>query len=630
MGQLSVTRLPPEDMRLFTRRLVADVHALESMIAQGKLESGRRRIGCEQEMFLVDRAWTASPSGEQILQELGDGSFTTELGKFNLELNLEPLSFDNDCLFQMEAELRDQLNKVRRVAGGLGVEIVLTGILPTLRKSDLGLENMTAKPRYSALNEAIGRLRGGYCEFHLDGADELIVRHDSIMLEACCTSFQAHYQGDAETFVKLYNTAQAVTGPLLACAVNSPLLFGRRLWAETRIPLFQQAVDTRQASASLRALQPRVSFGNRWLKRSATELFQEDIARFPALIAATAIEDSRAKLRNGEIPRLDALQVYNSTVYRWNRACYGITGGKPHLRIENRALPAGPTVLDEVANAAFFFGMLRGMPSVHDDIAAVMNFEDARANFLAAAREGMLAGFRWIGGAAVGARDLLLKELLPIATAGLRAAKIRDADIRRYLGVIEARVSSMQTGSKWILQSLENLNQLRGDSAVVAITAGIAQRQWDGDESVHQWLPVIAAEGKTMKREALRIEEAMTTDLFTIHPDETIDMVANIMAWKNVRHVPVEDETGNLLGLVSCFEVLRYFNRGDHEMEDKTTVKAVMNPSPLTAPPELPAREAIALMVSRKADCLLVVKDNRLTGIVTEHDILNLASDLMG
>ncbi|HEX4997218.1 MAG TPA: glutamate-cysteine ligase family protein, partial [Terriglobia bacterium] len=242
MGQLNVDRLSVEARRAFTRSLLADVRALDRMLASDALESGCRRIGCEQEMFLVDRTWMANPVGPDLLESLEDGHFTTELGRFNLELNLDPITFGDDCLSRMESELHARLSKAREVAKAFDTEIVLTGILPSLRKSDLTLDNMTPRERYHALNDALGRLCGGDWQFHLEAADQLNVRQDSIMLEACCTSFQVHYQADAATFPQLYNAAQAITGPLLAAAANSPLLFGRRLWSETRIPLFQQAV----------------------------------------------------------------------------------------------------------------------------------------------------------------------------------------------------------------------------------------------------------------------------------------------------------------------------------------------------------------------------------------------------
>jgi CBS domain-containing protein len=629
MGQFNVDRLSPAALRSFVVKLLADVRALEQMVSTGVMESGRCRIGCEQEMFLVDHAWTVSPVALEILDRITDSHFTTELGKFNLELNLDPIPFEGDCLSRMETELKSNLEKVRTVAHSLNTEILLTGILPTLRKSDLGMDNMTPKPRYLALNEAICRLRGGDCEFRLTGGDELIVKHDSLMLEACCTSFQAHYQATPEKFAEVYNTAQAITGPLLAAAVNSPVLFGRRLWPETRIPLFLQAVDTRHATASLRERSPRVSFGSRWVERSAVELYQEDIARFPVLLQARVEEDSLAMLKRGEIPRLAALQVYNSTVYRWNRPCYGLTGGKPHLRIENRVLPSGPTVLDEVANSAFFFGLLHGMPAVYEDISTVMNFEHAQANFMAAAREGLIAVFRWVGGRRVAAPNLILEELLPVARDGLTQANIRKGDIDRYLGVIEARVSTRRTGAQWILESLADMKSVRRDSALATLTAAIVHRQWDSETPVHEWPKAETKEGRTMKRDKLRIEESMTTDLFTIQPDETIDLVTNLMEWRHIRHVPVEDEEGRLAGLVSYFEVLRYLNKRSADDRDPIAVRSIMDPNPLTATPETLLQEAISLMAQNKADCLLVVKDDRLVGIVTEHDILNLAADLL-
>ena len=303
MGELSVTRLGAEALRRFAKKLLIDVRALERMISEGLIQSGHRRVGVEQEMFLVDRAWRPFPAALEILDRLDDPHFTTELARFNLEINLDSQAFEGDCLTRMEEDLLAKLAAVRQVAHGMGAEIVLTGILPTLRKSDLSLDNLTPKPRYIALNEALNQLRGGDYEFRLRASDELIVKQDSVMLEACCTSFQIHYQTDPDNFVELYNAAQAFTAPLLAAAANSPILFGRRLWFETRIPLFQQAIDTRRATASLRECSPRVSFGEQWLKESVVELFREDIARFRILLGAEVHEDSAAALKRGEIPR---------------------------------------------------------------------------------------------------------------------------------------------------------------------------------------------------------------------------------------------------------------------------------------------------------------------------------------
>ncbi|HTK78710.1 MAG TPA: glutamate-cysteine ligase family protein, partial [Gemmataceae bacterium] len=344
------------DARVFLRKLLRDVHAFEWMFEHGKLESGVRRIGAEQELFLVDRAWRPSLAALAILERAQEPNWTTELGQFNLEINLSPQEFAGDCLRRMERQLQEELARLRQVAHECGAEAVLVGILPTLRLSDLDPRNMTPRPRYQALNEVLNQMRGGAFEFRLKGLDEVSIALESVMLEACCTSFQVHLQVDPEHFVTRYNLAQAITAPVLAAACNSPLLFGRRLWHETRIPLFQQSLDTRATSRHLRERFPRVSLGTRWIRRTPVEIFEEDIARFRVLLAVPLAEDPFEAVRQDQSPELRALRLFNGTVYRWNRACYGLTDGKPHLRIENRVFPAGPTVIDEISNAAFFLG----------------------------------------------------------------------------------------------------------------------------------------------------------------------------------------------------------------------------------------------------------------------------------
>jgi CBS domain-containing protein len=631
MGTQEVTGdLDSAHLRLFITHLLRDLHALEIMIDTGAIESGVRRVGAEQELFLVDRAWRPAPLAMELLETIDDHHLTTELGRFNLEINLDPLPFGGDCLSRMESDLNALLAKVRGAARVLGARVALTGILPTLRKSDLGLANMTPKPRYAALNEAMSRARGADYEFRLKGLDELIIKHDSVMLEACCTSFQVHYQVGADEFSAMYNLAQAITGPLLAAATNSPLLFGRRLWRETRIPLFQQAVDTRGASHHVRERSPRVSFGSRWVERSVIELFQEDMARFHVLLGGPLEEDSLAMLREGLMPQLQALRIHNGTVYRWNRACFGSLGDKAHLRIENRVLPSGPTVLDEIANAAFFAGLMSGGPMVWPDIAKRMAFSDAEANFLAAAQSGLDARFVWVGGVAVEARDLIRHELLPLAREGLRKAGIISADIDRYLGVIAGRVESGLTGSQWLLQSLAAMQGTDTKDAIAgALAAATVDRQWEG-KPVHEWEPARLEEGRTGKPQNLRVEEFMTTDLFTVQPQEPIDLVVNLMDWKHIRHVPVENEQGRLVGVVSWFEVVRHYSRRDSlSGPDPVAVSAVMNDHPVTVAPETPILDAIALMRRDKLACLLVVKNDSLAGIVTERDILSVTAHLL-
>ena len=617
-------------LRRFIAHLLRDIHALEHMLDTGLIESGVHRIGVEQELFLVDTAWHPAPLALDILERIDDPHYTTELGLFNLEINLDPLVFEGDCLSQLEGQLNRSLATVRAAAHQCGAEVVLSGILPTLRKSDLALTNMTPKPRYRTLNTILTQLRGDDYEFQLKGADELNLKHDSVMLEAGCTSFQVHYQVEPAEFPQCYNIAQAMTAPLLAAAANSPLLFGRRLWRETRIPLFQQSVDTRRASTHLRERAPRVSFGQQWVDHSILDLIQEDLARFRVLIGTPSEEDSLHLLEQGGLPELQALRLHTGTVYRWNRGCFGIGGGKAHIRIENRVLPAGPSVVDEVANAAFFLGLLRGGQQTYGDITQKMPFHNAEINFLAAAQRGLEAQFTWLDGQVVLARDLIRQDLLPLARHGLRTAGLNPADIERYLGVIEQRVTVGLTGSSWLLRSLADMRETDTQAArLSALTAATARRQWAGSP-VHEWSLAQVEEGWSEKVHALRIEECMTTDLFTVHPNEPIDLVAKLMDWKRIRHIPVEDDQGKLVGLISCFEVLRHCAPSVRQVESEPIpVGAIMQSKPLTLPPETPLAEAVARMQQEKSASLLVAKDERLIGIVTEHDILTLTARLL-
>ena len=285
--------------RVFTKALLKDLQALEKMLEDGLIEPGVRRFGCEQEMFLVNRAWRPAPVAMEVLDRLDGEAFTTELARFNLEMNLKPMILRGGCFSALQASIEELLEMVREAASELGADVVLAGILPTLGKSDLTLDNISPIPRYYALNESLTRMRGGAYRLQLEGHDELQIEHDSVMMEACNSSCQVHLQVDAAEFAAMYNVAQAMTGPVLAAAVNSPILFGKRLWAETRIALFRQSLDTRSTSVHLRDFSPRVRFGDRWVKESVTELFQEDIAQFRVLLAQEAVEDPFEQLAAG-------------------------------------------------------------------------------------------------------------------------------------------------------------------------------------------------------------------------------------------------------------------------------------------------------------------------------------------
>jgi CBS domain-containing protein len=622
-----------EDRRAFMRNLLRDLRALERILESGMLEEGVRRVGAEQELFLIDSTSHPAPAAMEILQAIDDPHYTTELGRFNLEMNLDPLQYGGDCLRQMERQLDDLVAKLRKTAAKLGYGIVLTGILPTIRKSDLKIENMTPSERYAALNGAMSQLRGGSYDFYIKGVDELVLRHDSVMAEACNASFQVHFQVGAKEFANLYNMAQVVAAPVLAAATNSPLLFGRRLWSETRIALFQQSTDTRKPGEYQRQTNPRVFFGNGWVKKSVLELYREDVARFRTLVGVPVEEDPMQELDRGVVPQLRALRLHNGTVYRWNRACYGITEGKPHLRIECRVLPSGPTVLDEVANGAFWFGLMGILAHKYDDITRVMEFEHAKVNTLAAARQGLAAQFTWLEGAEIPAQKLILDKLLPMAAEGLDLRKIDAADRDRYLGVIEARVKSGQTGSRWLLQSLASFkDEGTPGERFTALTAATVTRQQSG-KPVHEWDLAKLAESGGLKNNYSKVEQYMETDVFTVHADESIDLVANLMEWEHIRYVPVEDLEHRLVGLVSQRGLLRSMTTGSVASTNNPSmaVSDVMRPVAklITVSPETTTVDAIRLMRENKIGFLPVVHDRRLIGVVTERDFMTIAYELL-
>jgi len=631
MGEQNVEQSSDEaKRRAFMKALLNEVRAMEEMLDAGMFEAGIRRIGAEQEMFLVDRAYRPAMTAMQMLEGMDDPRFTHELGLFNLESNLSPLELGGDCLSRLEAETNEVLLLARDRAQEVGSQIALVGILPTLTRDHLNLSAMVPTARYFALNEALRRLRGSDFQFAIKGIDQLNFQHDNLMLEACNTSYQVHFQVASDEFASLYNVAQAVTGPLLATCVNSPILLGKRLWHESRIAVFENSIDARSEALAARGLQPRVHFGDHWIDKSVIEIFKEDIARFRVILTTDFEDDPIGMVERGEIPRLNALRLHNGTVYRWNRACYGISeNGKPHLRIENRVIPSGPTVLDEIANAAFFFGMMSRLSHSIDDIRDHFNFSDIKSNFMSAARDGLRAQQVWFDERQMPAKDLILKELLPLAEQGLREASIEPADIERYLGVIEKRVDTRRTGARWQLESLENMKSEGSlHERLRALTASMVQQQQSG-KPVAEW-ELAQFCGTQDWRESYRtVGQFMSTDLFTVRPDDIVDFAASLMEWRYVRHVPVEDDAGRLLGLISHRQLLRLIARGLDRKTEPVMVRDIMRPDPAFIGPETTTVEAIRLMREKRLSCLPVAENGKLVGLVTEYDLIVVASRLL-
>ncbi len=621
-----------EQVQTFMKHVLRDMRALKTMLDEDWFETDILRIGAEQELCMVDPHGKVFPKSMEVLEALGEGNYTTEFARFNLEINMDPLEFTGNSLSQMEHNLHNEVENVRKIVHEMGGDILLTGILPTIRKMDLDIKNLTPLQRYEALCEAINKLRGKEYELRIQGMDELLMKFDSPLLEACNTGFQVHLQVKPSEFVSRYNIAQAVTAPVLACAVNSPVLFGKRLWAETRVALFHQSVDTRQVGEHLRDSSPRVTFGNHWLENSILDIYKEDISRYRVMLSAEVEEEVEQLMKEGKAPELMALRVHNSSVYRWNRPCYGVGNGKPHLRIENRVFPSGPTVVDEVANAAFWLGLLNGFEDEYQDITKEMDFDNARMNFFAASKLGLDTKFVWTKDRKMTAVDLIKDELLPIAKHGLQKANIDSSDIDTYLGVIEERVNTAQTGSYWVVKSYGNLiKKGNREQTLSAITNAMIRNQKKG-EPVHKWGHAKIEDMDHWKPSKLMVEEFMTTDLFTVRKDDILEFVANLLDWRSIRYIPVEDDQKHLLGLITMRKVLREYTKVVNEDEEASvtqTVNDIMEQNPITIHPEASIMEAMEIMQDQKIGCLPVVKNSRLVGVITEDNFMNITRRLL-
>jgi CBS domain-containing protein/gamma-glutamyl:cysteine ligase YbdK (ATP-grasp superfamily) len=627
VGEHHVEQYSEEKSQAFMRALLNDLRALAFMLEEGLVESGVQRLGAEQEMFLIDREMRPAPRSTDVLARANEPRLTTEIARFNLEANVTPQPLSGPCLRLIETELRGLIATARQAANVFNADVLLAGILPTLRPGDLTLENLTPSARYYELDRALIRMRGGPLSIHIKGLDELQITHDNIMMESCNTSFQVHFQTSPDEFVRDYNMAQAITAPLLAIAVNSPLLFGHRLWQETRVALFQHSTDARSRPQLTRSQPPRVSFGERWLEHSVIALFHDQISRFRPIMIAEPDEDPFQVLARGETPLLSALRLHNGTVWRWNRGCYGLHDGVAHLRIENRVLPSGPTIQDEMANAAFFAGLMLALPQEYGDVAQRMSFDDAKSNFFRAARHGLDAQFNWIDGKSHSASSLILDHLLPRARLGLVNANVDQADIDQYLGIIEERGRTKQTGARWIVKSFAAMGSGSKDARLRKLTEKMIEFQ-QNEKPGHRWPIIKACEPVDWENGYRTIGQLMSTDLFTVQPDDLIDLAASMMEWRHIRHVPVENGDGRLVGLVSHRALLHLVSRGLRGRPELITVRDVMVADPVTVSPGTSTLDAIALMREKGIGCLPVVEDDQLVGIVTSYDFLEVSARL--
>ncbi|PRX57450.1 CBS domain-containing protein [Flagellimonas meridianipacifica] len=615
MGEMIKQRSQNTTERMaFVQHLINDVKALELLLKNGSFEDDIVRIGAEQELCLIDQEYRPYGVNLKLLEAINDDHFTTELANYNIEINLDPFELKGNCFNLVEQQLRSLLQKAAEKADGMGAKLLLAGILPTIGKKEVGLEYLTPIPRYFALNDMLKAYKGGDFNLKIRGVDELFLKHDSVMFEACNTSFQLHLQIPTYDFISSYNWAQAIAGPVLSVCCNSPMLMGRELWKETRIALFQQSLDTRKTAHALKNQTPRVGFGDDWETGSVAEIFKKDISKHRILLTKHIEENSLDIVKSGRIPKLPALCLHNGTVYRWNRPCYGVGGGKPHLRIENRYIPSGPSVLDEMANFAFWVGLMRGRPRSFDDMASHMDFKSAKTNFIKAARTGKETLFSWCG-EAYSAKKLVLNKLLPIAYKGLHRCGIDEEDVERLLGVIEARTNG-RTGEQWQVANIRELKKrYRTDKSLVLLTKHMVENQTE-NLPIHLWKDI---DLKEIKRKPKLVKEIMTSHVLKLYEDDYVSMAMAIMEWNQIHHIPVENDQGELVGLLTW----SYLESLDKSIDfEKTTVADVMITRIVSVSPDEKIESASAILKKHEIGCLPIVLGKTIVGILSKSDLV--------
>lgn len=489
MGQhVDTVEFSPADRRRHREKLSRCLDALGQVLRDAAAPiAPKPLVGLELELNLVAPDLSASMNNEAVLAAVDDPRWQSELGRFNIEINAAPRELAGGGLRTMSAELHEALRKADAAAAGVDTRLLLIGILPTLRREDADASAISSGPRYAALNDQILSARGEPIHLRIDGEEPLDMLSDTVAPEAACTSAQIHVDTGSEDFAAYWNAAQAIAGAQLAIGANSPLLFGRRLWAETRVPLFEQSTDTRPLELAAQGVRPRVWFSERWID-SVTDLFEENIRYFPALLPICTDEDPLVALASGQAPSLSELCLHNGTIYRWNRPVYAASDGVAGLRVENRVLPSGPTIADTVANAAFFVGLIRGLALAPDPVWLSMPYQVAASNFSAGARDGIDARLRWPGRGELPATDLIRRELLPIAREGLDAWGVSVAERDELLDVIEGRCAHRVNGASWQIAALDRF-QARGldrDSALREMTAAYYEHMHTG-APVHTW-----------------------------------------------------------------------------------------------------------------------------------------------
>lgn len=481
--QQSFTR---EDRSRYRTKVRACLDVFERMLVASRFDADAPATGLEIELNLVDDREEPALRNMEVLERLGDPDFQTELARFNLEINVAPKRLPDHGITAFADGVRNSLDAAEAAAEEVGAHLVMIGILPTLTEAHLDQSVLSGNPRYHLLSDEILAARGEDIVLDIQGAERLQATADSIAPEAACTSTQLHVQVSPDDFPAYWNASQAISGLQLALGANSPYLMGKELWHETRIALFEQATDTRAEELKAQGVRPRVWFGERWIT-SIFDLFEENVRFFPALLPVISDEDPVAVFEQGGTPTLDELRLHNGTIYRWNRPIYDVVDDVPHVRVENRVLPAGPTVVDTMANAAFYFGLVRALAEQDRPVWSQMSFTAAEENFHAAAQAGIEAQVYWPGVGQVPATELVVRKLLPLAAAGLRAWGVDDEEAGGLLDIIEQRCLTGRNGASWFVDQVHRRSGEGSRHEVLRLVLGDYRRRMHTNEPVHTW-----------------------------------------------------------------------------------------------------------------------------------------------
>jgi gamma-glutamyl:cysteine ligase YbdK (ATP-grasp superfamily) len=447
-----------EEYATAAARLRENLHALELLLQRPGFGEGPSSLVAELEMSIIDANAAGLPVNREVLADCNDPNLQLELDRFNLEYNLSPVAAAGRPFTSIEQELTESIARIDRAAAGHCGSTIAIGILPTLTLAQLQENAMTEMPRYQALSKGVKRIRGEHFRIRIDGKDPLDQRCEHLTTEGANTSFQLHLRVDPREFAATFNAAQLVTPLALAVSCNSPFFLGHRLWAETRIALFKQSVDTRGATSPEWRRAARVPFGHGWVRNGAHELFAESCFLYPILVPVCSDEDPLAVVKDGGVPELAELRLQQGTIWNWNRAVYDSAGGG-HVRIEFRALPSGPTSLDMMASAAFLTGLTIGLRHSIDALLPALPFRYAEYNFYRAAQHGLDAELLWPDFEEASPKQVpvleLCRELLPVAEQGLQLLQVDDAEQRRLLDIIRDRLDARLTPADWQRRTLE-------------------------------------------------------------------------------------------------------------------------------------------------------------------------------